>query len=443
MAPRKQIEPLTSKVVFWFAFLGPLGDLVPMPGLPASFRFYYLLLLPAILLYLCKGLTGRAFRSLLVLAPAVIYMMISSAYAYFAGINPLQNAEEGNPLLRFALLVVLLIFTVCAGDEAAGFSEVQKLRVVVAFMKGYLLSLFIGYVFFIGYYARIFSLEFLSHFEILVQKGFGLLRFSPGSYPNEYGIVSSFALSILTLLFVYRRRLRASGTHFFKHESLPILCGLYIFTLGALFLATTRAAYISYLLSLAYIGMSQGGFRKSFVFLGRVVLGAIVLLLCVQPFFNVIGIFVGGYEAFFNQQNFGNGRINAWSLGLGLFSEHPYLGAGFGAADMIHNVYLQMFFGLGILGFSLLLATCIFLLIRAGRFRLSFRSGPVSDSEFLFRRIRNVALLHVFWFAFSNHNLNHFLTWFAVLLTLMGTSAHVPAPFRRRFPAAPEREIAS
>ena len=423
--------PLASRLVFWFAFLGPIGSLVPLPGVPTAFRFYYLMLVPGIVILLAQGMPRRAFHHLLIVAPLLTYMMVSAVYAYvaFAGFI---DASEGNPLVRFALFLCLLVFTMLAGEQARRFTLARKLKVVSTFMNGYLISLVAGYIFFAGFYAHLFSLEFLARFEVLVQMGFGLLRFSPGSYPNEYGVVSSFALAVLTLLLVYRKDLRGTDPIFRRIQSTPWLILWFLLTLAALFLATTRAAYISYLVSVLYIGMSQGGLRKPLVFLARTIGAGALLLLCVQPFFDVIGILAGGYRAFFDQNAFANGRINAWRVALAFFMEHPYLGVGFGFVDMMHNVYLQLLFGLGIAGTCLLMLTALVLFLRSARRRPKTAPAPPASGQLLLVRISTVALIHVLWFAMGNHNLNHFLTWFAVLLAYMrgesGLTEPAPSP---------------
>ncbi|HWZ50011.1 MAG TPA: O-antigen ligase family protein [Granulicella sp.] len=440
MPTRSSSTPLASRLVFWFAFLGPVGKLIPIPGMPHSFRIYYLLLIPGIFFYLYRGISRRTFNHLLLMVPVVAYMTISSVFAYLATADTYQNAEEGNPLIRMGLLIVLLLFTMCAGEQARTFDVTQKISVLWAFMKGYLCTLIAGYIFFVGYYAHVFTLAFLTNFEVLVQTGFGLLRFSPGSYPNEYGIVSSFALSVLTLFLSWRNRLILASSNGLYRFSLFATIAAYLLTLGALFLATTRAAYISYLLSLLYITFTQKTMRKKVVFGGRIVIGALLLLACVEPFFNVLRILEGGYNAFFNRENMANGRFNAWALALKLFLSHPYVGAGFGSVDMMHNVYLQMLFGLGIIGFSILLATSAVLLLHARGFRLDgLASAPITVSEAFLRRVRDIGLIHVTWFALSNHNLNHFLTWYVVLLVFLCLPAIQPSTTQSPLATPPTR----
>jgi len=415
----RPVTPLSTKLVLWFAFLGPIGNLIPVPGAPASFRFFYLMLPPGILIYMWKGVRRRTFNHILILTPVLLYMLCSALYAQIRYSNQYGSSEE-NPLIRYALFIFLLLFTVCAGEETLSLSLHQRLRVLGAFMSGYLVSLVIGYLFFIGFYLRLFTLDFISRFEILVQWGFGLLRFSPGSYPNEYGVVSSFALAVLTLLFVYRRQLVGSDPIFRRISSTSLLLFSFLLTLGALFLSTTRAAYVSYMLSILYIGLSQGGFRKPLIFLARTAFAAVGLLLCIQPFFDVESVLVGGYHAFFDQTNFASGRISDWDIALGLYLRQPYLGFGFGTMDMMHNVYLQMLFGLGIIGFSLLILTIVVLMARGhGLSPLPVRAPVLNAPQLLLKRTSTIALIHVLWFALSNHNLNHFLTWLAVILTYL------------------------
>jgi O-antigen ligase len=415
MTSSRRRLPVSSKVIFWFVFLGPIGALIPLPGLPPSFRFYYLLLVPGIIIVLAKGIRLRTVGHFLILSPVLVYMMVSAVYAYLA-FPVVTEGTEGNPLIRFFLFVCLLLFTMCAGEEVSTFDIHLKLKVLAVFMNGYLISLIVGYIFFIGFYLHIFTLEFLAHFEVLVQLGFGILRFSPGSYPNEYGVVSSFVLSILALLLLYRKQLLYTDRVFQRIRSLPILCFCALLTLGALFLATTRAAYISFLLSVLYVGLSQGGFRKPIVFIARTLLIGAFLILCAEPFFDVAGIFVKGYEAFFSEGNVGNGRLNAWGIALDFFLQQPYLGVGFGAVDMMHNVYLQLLFGLGIVGSCLLVLTILVLLIRARGLILVSSDSIRSAPQLFIQRVSTIGLIHVLWFAMGNHNLNHFLTWFTVLL---------------------------
>jgi O-antigen ligase len=225
---------------------------------------------------------------------------------------------------------------------------------------------------------------------------------------------------VLTLLLVYRRQLIGSDPIFRRISSTPLLLLSFLLTLGALFLATTRAAYVSYILSVLYIGLSQGGFKKPVTFLARTAIAAFVLLLCVQPFFDVESVLAGGYHAFFDQTSFASGRLGDWDIALGLYLRQPYLGFGFGTMDMMHNVYLQMLFGLGIVGFSLLVLTTVILMVRGRGLRLfPLRAPDLSAAQLLLKRTSTIALVHVFWFALSNHNLNHFLTWLAVLLTYL------------------------
>lgn len=426
---------LAYALVAWFAFLGPIGTLIPIPGAPPSFRFYYLMLVPGTLLFVASGLRRGTAHALLILSPVILYAAISSYYTwlYYAGS---WDPSEGNPVIRFVLLLAQMIFTICAGSEAALFTPVQKLRVIGLFFRGFFISLFAGYVFLVGMYTHKLSIAFITHFEILVQYGFGLLRFSPGSYPNEYGIVSSFALSVLTLLLVERRDRANCSLIFGMRATLPRLLLVWLLTLAALFMTTTRAAYIAFMLSVLYIAASRGRLRRSLLFLAEIIAAGGLLLACVEPFFDVIGILKGAYFAFFNQDRFASGRVDAWKIAWELFLQHAYWGTGFGSVDMMHNVYLQLFFGMGFIGFSLLLLTglAFWFRVRGLSFARPARPAPLR-SESLLRRIVWIAWIHISWFAMSNHNLNHFLTWFGVLLAMMSTRPAetiewAPAPAR-------------
>lgn len=414
------MSDVRARLVSWFAFLGPLGNLIPVPGVPHSFRFYYFLLPIGIVAFLFKGIGHSHLQRIAILSPVLVYVLASAGLYWLSGA---EIGEEGNPMVRASLLVTLVLFTLLAAGYLQNYEDRAKARLLGIFLKGYFYSLAVGYVFFVGYYTGLFSLEFIENFQVLVQFGYGILRFSPGSYPNEYGIVSSFSLSLLTLLLFYRKQFEGRVEIFKSPVSTGRLVMLYILTLVALFLTTTRAAYIAYALSLVYLFLSQGNPVKS-IRLAVIISSFLGLIFGVaQQFYDVVGIFVGGYQAFFDKDASAYERFVAWDLAYSDFLRYPFFGTGFGSADMIHNTYLQLFFGLGVVGFGILLISLLMLAGHAGWFSLLFsRNGNANCHAFLLGKAKMLAVIHVAWFAVSNHNLNHFLTWFCVLLVLITTS---------------------
>lgn len=261
-----------------------------------------------------------------------------------------------------------------------------------------------GYIIFAGYYEGFISFDVLQYIEVLPQLGYGMLRFSPGSYPNEYGIVSSFALSVITYLLL-------SKNNSFNKKTLVVM---YLFTFIALVLTTTRAAYIAYGLCLLFLLFQQAMtfHLKRIIFLVFVVVSLITLTLYViqTNYYDILAVFEVGYDSFTSNTGSSAERFEAWEVSSKLFFDESYItGLGFGSLGNMHNVYLELFFELGLLGSGLLVATFMLYSIV---FKIILRDEFTSI-------ITTLGLIDVLWFAVSNHNLNHHLTWFIVLLFLL------------------------
>jgi O-antigen ligase len=219
----------------------------------------------------------------------------------------------------------------------------EKKRLIKLYLGGYLISLTMGYLFFFGYYTHFISLETIKRFSIETQIGWNLLRFSPGTYPNEYGNISSFALATLLIFFAHKKRFL----------TLVMLCLTFI----ALLLTTTRAAYLSFLISLIYLSFLSQEIRKLMALLS--LLGIALMSILKMYSIDFIKIFVGGIKAIsFNEGSVGI-RIAAWMKGFFDLNDHLLLGNGFGSDIYAHNVYLELLFELGLLGTLVLIVTLV------------------------------------------------------------------------------------
>jgi hypothetical protein len=114
-----------------------------------------------------------------------------------------------------------------------------------------------------------------------------------------------------------------------------------------------------------------------------------------------------------------NARFQVWELGSEYFNNaNPLIGVGFGRLHNIHNVYLQIIFELGLLGTFLFLFT-VFFIKKSLNDSKQVISQSISIKHVLLTKVKNLAILHVLWFATNNHNLNHHLTWFCVFLVFI------------------------
>lgn len=397
-------------LIYSFVFLGPIGSLVPVWPNMYSFRFFYCIIPIGMIFFLVTLKKSSLFtKRLMILSPFMVYIMFSAITVEVLYDFPFN--DPNNPILRVVLFMSLLIFTMLMVDEIEKFSEVQKMKLIFMYVTGYFVSLISGYIMYAGFYQGYFTLENISAYHVLLQQNYGFIRFSPGSYPNEYGIISSFTLSILTLFALRKKEIRGMLNSYILSKTF-LLC-LWSLTLLALLLSTTRAAYISYILSVIYISFLSKKLMlklRSFLMIAISILFVIYFLQIYV--YDVWNVFIAGYGSFFDRTASAYERFIAWENTKQEFFNHWILGIGFGMSHGIHNVYLQCVFENGLIG-TLILSFILMLF----RFYEKRRRGFPEKKIFL--NIRDIGLIHILWFACSNHNLNHHLTWFSILLCYM------------------------
>jgi len=383
-------------LLFSFAALGPLGNLLTPPFFPASFRAYYFLL-PCFPFFFLQVRERIAKMGALFL-PFLIYCYLSAVMVENFG-----SPHEDHTLFRFYLLLCQFLFIIGAASVLRTKEEIFQL--IKTYVMFYFLSMLVGYIFFFGYYLQLIPISLISRFSVIAQFGFGLLRFSPGSYPNEYGIVSSFVLSILLLILFDKKE-----TLF--HFSRQWLQVLIIPTFLAFLLTTTRAAYLSFLISLIYISWKSKNFIKTFIQVS-IFIGLFFIILIAFNL-NMFTILAKGFSQKIDEGSLGE-RYFLWRETIEQAKEHPLFGIGFASLTNIHNVYLQLLFELGIVG-SLLLLGSLLMFFLESFFKYK---RPLQDETSLFlKKIRAIGLINVLSFAASNHNLNHHLTWLVFFLCL-------------------------
>jgi O-antigen ligase len=390
------IIALKQLLIIAFVALGPIGNILTPHILPDSFRIYYFLL-PFFPLFFLSG-QERILKIAIFFLPFFVYSFVSAFNVEFLG-----SPNEPFPLFRFFLLFCQFCFVIGAASSLK--SKDQLIQILKTYLNFYFISLFVGWFLFIGYYLHVVPLSLVQRFTILAQFGWGILRFSPGSYPNEYGIVSSFALSFLTLIYLDRR---TCPIHFSKKWFLF----LFIATFLAFLLATTRAAYLAYFVCLVYLTWKSGSFFKQFT---RISIFFVTLFGILTVFnLNMFTILSSGFSQKMDQGSLGE-RYYAWIDGVEKAENHPLLGVGFGSLTNLHNVYLQLLFELGLVGSITLVGCVIFSFLEAF---LKYRSKAFDPLSPFLDKIKMLGLINVLSFAASNHNLNHHLTWFTLFLCL-------------------------
>jgi len=380
-----------------FIILGPLGNLLTPQLITHSFRTYYFCLLAFPLFYI--PLHRSRVKLALFSIPFFLYCFFSSALVQFSG-------GEELPIFRAFLLLFQFLFILGASSYVR-YEELMQL--VILYLKSFFFTLMIGYFFYIGFYIDFIPLSVVEHFSVLTQFGYGFLRFSPGSYPNEYGMVSSFILSILTWMLLEYKSQRIKD---FFSKSFLIL--FYFLTFIALLLTTTRTAYLSYFFVLCYMAWKKR--RLVRVFIATSACFLIVVALMRSAGINMFEIFAGGFHSEMLDIGSLGDRIAIWTEGYETFIEKPFLGEGFSVHTNIHNLYLQLLFELGIAGMGILIGMLVLFLFERGYILFAHKAKEETFEQRFVRTIAIAGVIQVLWFAGSNHNLNHHLTWLVIFL---------------------------
>lgn len=377
-------------LIYATVLFGPLGSLLSPSFLPYAFRFYYFFLLIFPLFFI--NLQKYQWQATLAFIPFLSYCLIS---AYFT--HNKEIASDAHPLFRSLLLVSQCLFMFGAAFALSKRDqEKEKKRLIYLYLIGFFLSLLVGYIFFIGYYSHTISFSTIQKYSVEAQMGWGLLRFSPGSYANEYGNVASFALSILLLLYAQKKKFW-------------LLCFIPL-TFLALLLTTTRAAYFSFFITLVYLSLTQKIVRRRLI---KFFIFALALLFILKAYsIDFFKIFIAAFKTISLTSGSTGTRVSTWLEALQELNTNILFGNGFGANMQVHNVYSILLFELGLIGCLILIITLIYHFSNN-----SLRIQTLFSSRTFSSQIVIIGLIHITLFALTNHNMHHHLTWFVLLLS--------------------------
>lgn len=401
---------LQTFLIYAFVFLGPLGTLLTPSFFPYAFRFYYFLL--PLFPFLFLKIEVKQWKTIVAFVPYLAYCLISSYFTHYKD----EVAHDAYPLFRAFLFISQCLFMFGAAIHLRRADQIkEKQKLTAVYLSGFFLSLFIGYLFFIGYYTGHISFQTLQKYSVETQIGWGILRLSPGSYPNEYGNVCSFVLSTLLLMYAKKRRFWVF-----------LVMGL---TFLALLLTTTRAAFLSCLVTIFYLLITEKVIRRLML---KISLFLFSLLLVLKAYsIDFFKIFVAGVKTISLTYGSTGIRVEGWLEGLKELNTHVFLGNGFGANMRVHNVYSILLFELGLIGSLLLSVTFLYY----------FSQNTLRLKDILFKRtfahqMTVIGLIHILLFAVTNHNMNHHLTWFVFLVFNMTLFAESPEELEAH-PTAP------
>ncbi len=403
------LEFILVKLIFFF---GPTGMFFIFFLNIGSFRLFYIL---STILIGYKLLTDRTYnKNLLLVGSLLILVTFISTLIGLMG-PATDETLAANPIVRMIVIFMLFFsFYIIFFKYLSNYNAILTYQLYKSSLYGFLLVLALGLILFGLYLTGKISQDIYANFTTLYQEAYGYVRLSPGTYPNEFGVLGSF-FSILSILF-------------YIVEKKKIYIYISLICLVGVLLATTRAAYLIYMVSLLWMLISFGTNFRLLKFTSILIIGIGLMIILLNQYFqfDFMGILNTSIDSIANNEGSSKERVDGYIKVANLFLNSPFFGLGFesNSVSMLHNLPLQLFFGYGII-FSLLILILLFIFIKLCRAKAinSVFMQSINNNYnmyFFFKNITIILGIHVLLFGLTNHNQSHFLTWifFGQLLIL-------------------------
>lgn len=405
----KSLEYILVKLIFFFGSTGMFFIFFLQMG---SFRLFYIL---ATVLIMYRLLIDKTYnKNLLLVGSLLILVTFISTLIGLMGPTT-DETLAANPIVRMIVIFMLFFsFYTIFFKYLSNYDAIFTYQLYKTSLYGFLLVLILGLMLFGLYLTGKISQDIYANFTTLYQEAYGYVRLSPGTYPNEFGVLGSF-FSILSILF-------------YIVEKKKIYIYISLICLVGVLLATTRAAYLTYAVSILWMMVSFGTNLRLLKFISILILGMGLMVILLNQYFqfDFMGILNTSIDSIANNESSSKERVDDYTKGANLFLNSPFFGLGFesNSASMLHNLPLQLIFGYGII-FSLLILILLFIFIklcRAKAINSIFMQSIENNYNmyFFFKNITIILGIHVLLFGLTNHNQSHFLTWifFGQLLIL-------------------------
>lgn len=378
-------------------FLGPTGIFfTPIPGIGSLRAFYFSTAL--INIYSLLKPSRKTLKQHTILSLISILFLTSASYS-------LINTTEDQPIYANPVIRTLVICNLMFGFYNISnwiISSPQKdivQTLLTDSFKGFCVVFFLGFALYLGYINGKIPYNTYSLFTTLDQSAYGYSRFSPGTYPNEFGIICSFYAMYAMLVAQQRNNI--------------IYLALGIAFTSGIFLTSTRAAYITLLLSYAYLAITAKNLsRKLLLTLLPVALIPIAIQILAYLSFDVLQVITTGYESATNNTGSSGVRMVDWNAAINDLTSNILLGVGLESpkAYSLHNLPLQIIYGLGAAGtFLLSIGGIVFYFIN-----IKTTQNIQTLETTTLKTIKSttfILFIHFAIFGLTNHNQAHFFTW--------------------------------
>lgn len=287
------------------------------------------------------------------------------------------------------------------------------------------ITLVFGYFQQIGFYFGFYNPHLYAGIHSTFVDVYGaFLRFSPGTFANEYGkILQTCGLLLVGLLFLDRSILKG-----FRRKVYTFLLIVIVFTL---IINLTRASWLVFAAGTLFI-----------LFIARVKLRTIIsiaivfgIILYILSFLsqlisevNALSAVGERFSELSDVRSFSAGqRLTYWSIAWEAFLKHPFIGNGWGGYIATHNVPLQLLAETGFLG----------LLTYYGLMGwiswLMYQGWKVAEDKFL-KEVQFsilIAFIGCHIFDMTNHGIFHFVLWYLIALGLATAELNLSSSFKR------------
>ena len=326
--------------------------------------------------------------------------------------NPYFYSEFYEKVDPVKIFFNYLFLQVIAFSVAINLNTENKLFLALKFIFcSFILVLGFGFIQQLGYYLGLYNPNLYVGFHSLIVDYYGpFLRFSPGTFSNEFGeIIQSFLIFLTVFIYNFKEKISPFKRFFFN--------SVWLVTIIALILNFTRVSWIVYFLFVSiFFGFSKGKIKA------KIFLSSFLILISSLSYFlyteTNIPVIISIFDRFSELSELSSSsagtRLEAWEISLNLFMKSSITGHGLGTASETHNVPLQLLAETGIQGLIGFYFLMIYLLNKF------FKMIKSTGNLFL-----NSLSISVFYslsgciiFDLTNHGIYHFVLWLIIALGL-------------------------
>lgn len=333
----------------------------------------------------------------------IFFSLINISYDLF-----FKESGGGFRLLFNYIILQIMLFVISNTIKS---KDDLKLIINISFVSCFITLVF-GFYQQIGYYCGWYDpIKYIGIHSTFADFYGPFLRFSPGTFANEYGkILQTVSILLIVYLVLLRNEIsvKVKVIYFFL---------LIIIFIAFILNATRTSWFILFFLSLIVLFKTKIKLKTLFfilLFLVIVVGGIFqfsIKLLNLDIFQIINQRFIELSDLFYYSTGT---RIENWKYSLEEFQKHPFIGNGWGGFVETHSVPIQLLAETGLIGFFTFYGMVFFIL------KKGFSNIKLSQDHYI--KVTSIgvflALIGCLIYDLVNHGIHHFVFWFLTGLIL-------------------------